>query len=553
MLGLARGGTVEGRAGRVAAVVPEVEAVGGLVLESPRAIVQEGGHGAVPAPVDRVEAAHNGLARERDVLVPVLQVAAARRLGDVGREAVDLAVREAVAREEVGRWLAERVAALDADVDARGGNVCRIDVRGAIRARTQGVLRRSDGGVIFKVAVVARGGEAHVGGVAAVDLDDLLEATEGEDAGGVQVLGRQVEDVRRDARDLIVGDRGALVRGPLLVGDEERVRDAGRAPLEALLEVGRAQGLHDPVGARGQFSEVDGRKAAAAVGVGVREVRRGRAAVLGRVVVALGDELALEVVRGRDRVAGALDDGDGRVVVVHEICQARAVVVDVHDVRAREGGAVGVDDKGEGLVRAEGAVRLGLPDDADRGRVEQVRPHAVRHADEHVAGRRVVLADGAQHLDFAERVAGVARVAIGDDGRGRVGGIGRLADLRRVGADWLEGRHDRLGLGAEQSEVGRHVQELIEDVGLRGDGLRRRNAQGRRELLGHVGRAAPARDTRHCATDESRERMRGRAARGSAGAYSLPWNASRRVSQVCWPAATAAKAGRSVLYSMIAG
>ena len=30
------------------------------------------------------------------------------------------------------------------------------------------------------------------------------------------------------------------------------------------------------------------------------------------------------------------------------------------------------------------------------------------------------------------------------------------------------------------------------------------------------------------------------------------WNASRRVSQVCWPAATAARAGRSVLYSMVA-
>ena len=227
--------------------------------------------------------------------------------------------------------------------------------------------------------------------------------------------------------------------------------------------MGRAQGLHDPVGARGQGSnQVDGRKAAAAVGVGVREVRRGRAAVLGRVVVALADELALEVVRGRDHVAGALDDGDGRVVVVHGVSQARAVVVDVHDVRAREGGAVGVDDEGVGLVRAEGAVRLGLPDDADRGRVEQVRPHAVRHANEPEAVRRRVLADGAQHLDFAERVGGVARVAISDDGRGRVRGIGRLADVRRVGADRLEGRHDRLALGAEQSEVGRHVQELIE-------------------------------------------------------------------------------------------
>jgi len=48
------------------------------------------------------------------------------------------------------------------------------------------------------------------------------------------------------------------------------------------------------------------------------------------------------------------------------------------------------------------------------------------------------------------------------------------------------------------------------------------------------------------------ERGRGKWQRGSAGAYSLLWNASRRVSQVCWPAATAARAGRSVLYSMVA-
>ena len=48
------------------------------------------------------------------------------------------------------------------------------------------------------------------------------------------------------------------------------------------------------------------------------------------------------------------------------------------------------------------------------------------------------------------------------------------------------------------------------------------------------------------------ERGRGKWQRGSAGAYSLPWNASRRVSQVCWPAATAARAGRRVLYSMVA-
>ncbi len=43
-----------------------------------------------------------------------------------------------------------------------------------------------------------------------------------------------------------------------------------------------------------------------------------------------------------------------------------------------------------------------------------------------------------------------------------------------------------------------------------------------------------------------------RAALGKAGAYEFAWNVSRRVAQVCWPAATAAKARGSVLTSMVA-
>jgi hypothetical protein len=42
------------------------------------------------------------------------------------------------------------------------------------------------------------------------------------------------------------------------------------------------------------------------------------------------------------------------------------------------------------------------------------------------------------------------------------------------------------------------------------------------------------------------------AALGKAGAYEFAWNVSRRVAQVCWPAATAAKARGSVLTSMVA-
>jgi hypothetical protein len=55
--------------------------------------------------------------------------------------------------------------------------------------------------------------------VATVEFDDLLEAAEREDADGVGLLVREVDRVRRDARE----GRVVLEARPLLVREEEVV------------------------------------------------------------------------------------------------------------------------------------------------------------------------------------------------------------------------------------------------------------------------------------------------------------------------------------------
>merc|ERR1719453_1910744 len=338
VLRLARAVRLEGRAGGRATLVPEVQVVAGLVLEVPRAVVEEVLHLTVPLPVDRVETARDGVPVHGDVLVPILLEPAAGRLSDVRREAVDLAVREAVAAEEVGGNRTLGVAPLDADVDARRDDVLREDVVGAVGALPDGVLAgRLRRPVHAEVAVVAAGREADVVRVAAVELHDLLEAAEGEGARGVRRARRHIDDVRREAGVATAG----LVAGPLLVGDEERVFDAERAaPLVPLLEVGRAERLHEPVGALDHARVHDGRPAVvAAVLVRVRVVRVGGAAGGG----ALVDNVALQVVDVLDRVAGVLDHVRGGLAVGHELGELLAVIVDVHDVRAGESGLVGAD------------------------------------------------------------------------------------------------------------------------------------------------------------------------------------------------------------------
>ena len=86
-----------------------------------------------------------------------------------------------------------------------------------------------------------------------------------------------------------------------------------------------------PLGLRRPPAVHDVGPAAAAVGARGREVRRGRAAVVG--LVALLDQVAVEVVGGLDDVARILDEGRRGAVVRHELREALALVVDVHDVR----------------------------------------------------------------------------------------------------------------------------------------------------------------------------------------------------------------------------
>mmetsp|Transcript_67513 Transcript_67513/g.185105 ORF Transcript_67513/g.185105 Transcript_67513/m.185105 type:complete len:683 (-) Transcript_67513:372-2420(-) len=416
VLGLAAPRRVECRRVRPTTLVPEVEAVRGLVLEVPRAIVHERLHLAIPLPVDRIEAARDGVAVDGDVEVPILLVAAAGGLRDIGGEAIHLAVGEAVAREEVVSHMPRRVAALHADVDACRHDVLGEVVVGAVRPLAHRVLARGLSGMVdTKGAVVARGREAHVVGVAAVDLDDLLEAAKREDAGRVRGLGLQVDHVPGDAR--VVGAR--LEISPLLVGDEEVILDAEpAAPLVGLLEVGRAQRLHDPVGTcRGSVARVRAHNGSpariAAVRIRVRVVRIGRAAVA--VPLAWLDQVALQVVGVLDDVARVLNHWRGRFIVGHEAGKRLAIVVNVHDVRTREGGAIGVDNKRVRLEALDCSVRLGLEDDAHRGRIEQVSSHSIGNANKHVAVLRQVLSHGGEDLNRAERIISVAREAVGND------------------------------------------------------------------------------------------------------------------------------------------
>ena len=379
-----------------AARVPERVAVRGEVLEGPRAVLLELLDRAVPHPVDGREVARDRVAaRARRDFRPVIAEEPARRRRDVGREAVELAVRKAVARE-VARRVRRAVgrAALEADVDARRDDVLGIHVRVAVGGGARLDVGRV-GAVDPEVAVVARGREAHVVGVAAVDLDDLLEAAEREDANRIRRLGREVDRVRGDARVVGAVDKVS----PLLVGEEERVDEANaRAPLLRLLEVRRAERLHEPVDAlaRRRVGH-DVLPERAARGVRVREVRAGAARRDRGVGVARGHLVAEEVVRLLDELARALDHRFGRARAAHEVDHEVAVVVDVVHVRAREGRARR-GHRERVRLPVHRAVALRLEDDADRRGVEQVRAHAVGHAGEHVARRRVVLANCADRL-----------------------------------------------------------------------------------------------------------------------------------------------------------
>ena len=92
------------------------------------------------------------------------RVTTGSRGGVVGGEAVELAVREAVAREEVVGRLALGILALLADPEARRADVLREDVVSAVGTLAHGVLARRLGALVVldaEGAVVARGRQKH--------------------------------------------------------------------------------------------------------------------------------------------------------------------------------------------------------------------------------------------------------------------------------------------------------------------------------------------------------------------------------------------------------
>ena len=136
--------------------------------------------------------------------------------------------------------------------------------------------------------------------------------------------------------------------------------------------------------------------------------------MLGAAVLApLLHQVALEVVHRLDKVAGVLDHPLGRLAVRHEAREAVAVVVDVHDVRAGEGGAVGVDDERVRLVLHR-PVRLRLKDDTHRRVVLEHRAHTVGHSNKHVC------AGGAGAMEWGRPFGGCHRM--GQAARARTAG-----------------------------------------------------------------------------------------------------------------------------------
>ena len=130
---------------------------------------------------------------------------------------------------------------------------------------------------------------------------------------------------------------------------------------------------------------------------------------------------------------------------------------------------VGVDRPRVRLVASDGAVRLGLDDDADGVVVSQVRAHAVRYAHDDLRDL-VVLADGGDHLHVNVREVHVAILAVHDVRVGvEVDGVARLRDERGVRAD-----------GLDVEEVARGVRRVVLVVarGVGPGAVRRREVEG---------------------------------------------------------------------------
>ena len=304
----------------------------GRVLEVPRLVVIEVRDGAVPLPLRLREVAGDVVVGTIAEVALVPSVAIRGRLGN--GEAIHAAACQTVPCEETGgvrRGAVCRVA-LHANVKARGDNVLGIHKVGAVVALVVGRLRLLTRQLLIfgsEVAVVAGEGEAHVVRVAAVHLDNLLEAAHAERADSVGSLGGHVDGVRAETDEAERLDAGGIETSPLLDSEEDVVLETdSRAPLLLLLEMRGTERVVRPEVVRDRVcGDVGGD--VLAILVGVTEVH-----VVPRRVDGLTstDEIALQVVGLLDELTRARHHRLGGIGVLHERAHSVAVVVDVRDV-----------------------------------------------------------------------------------------------------------------------------------------------------------------------------------------------------------------------------
>jgi hypothetical protein len=125
------------------------------------------------------------------------------------------------------------------------------------------------------------------------------------------------------------------------------------------------------------------------------------------------------------------------------------------------GGTI-VDGEGIALILCDGAIRLGLDDDAHGLLVEKVGAHAVGDADDDVVA--VVLTNGSDDLHVGEGKGDIARLAILDQGH-VAAGVGCLGEERCVGADPADVQGDAAG-GHDVGAVAGHKHDLAVVSGL---------------------------------------------------------------------------------------
>mmetsp|Transcript_36020 Transcript_36020/g.114501 ORF Transcript_36020/g.114501 Transcript_36020/m.114501 type:complete len:433 (+) Transcript_36020:1166-2464(+) len=383
------------------------------------------------SPTEPVESALDHSTSRCGVFVPRVATLSPRGAGRaVCREAIHETVLEPVARQEVcGVCVVVFVSVFLSEVQPRRHLVLRPHIRVAISAGVVTIavryhLRKAT----TERAVVAGGHETDEVCRARVDLDYLFVASEAKGGDSMKLAGCEIQHVHWQTDD---AHGITLVGNPLLVGDEKVVLYAETCtPLVLVREVGRAQGLHEPVRLR------RGRNHDVLPGEVDVAVVRCRAAP----IAAPADELSLQVEHFLDGLTRIFDHGvrARRGAILHELRQLRAVEIDEVDVRARHPDVLcAIDEEGEGLLAIKGPIGLTLVDEPHRGCILQVGPVAVRYARQHGSSLLVHLTDRGQDLELSVRVILVSSLAILQQSA-VAAGVGSLTDRCVAGTHGLE-------------------------------------------------------------------------------------------------------------------